>query len=191
MQNKKYECILIGVSAGGMNALQQILPFLPFNFPIPIVIVQHLHPQQGKFHIQFFNGKCKLNVFEAQEKDKVEPGNIYFAPANYHLLIEMNKSFSLSVDPKINFSRPSIDVLFDSALEAYGDKLIGIILTGANNDGSESLKSINQVGGLTIVQNPQNAEVDAMPKNAIKKHNPDFILTLNEIKDFLLSLMNT
>ncbi len=188
MLQSKYECVLIGVSAGGMTALQQILPFLPKNFPLPVVIVQHLHPQQGNFHIKFYSTKCDISVSEALEQMPILPGNVYFAPANYHLLIEETKVFSLSVDPKVNFSRPSIDVLFESAIEAYGEKIIAIILTGANNDGASSLKMVHKAGGFTIVQDPINAEVDAMPKNAIKLHKPSKILSLVEIKDFLLSL---
>ncbi len=188
MLQKKYECVLIGVSAGGMTALQQILPFLPQNFSLPIVIVQHLHPHQGNFHIKFYSSKCQVLVSEATEQSAILAGNVYFAPANYHLLIEESKVFSLSVDPKVNFSRPSIDVLFESAIEAYGDKLVAIILTGANNDGAKSLKMLHDAGGFTIVQDPSEAEVDAMPKNAIKLHNPSKVLKLNEIKDFLLAL---
>lgn len=190
MSNKKYECILIGVSAGGMTALQKFLPFLPSDFSIPVIIVQHLHPQQGSFHIQFFDEKCNLKVSEALEKNKIKPGNIYFAPANYHLLIESDKTFSLSVDSKVNYSRPSIDVLFESAIDVYEDKIIGIILTGANNDGAASLKLIHDLGGLTIVQQPSEAEVSAMPKNALRLHHPDMILTLKEMVDLFKELEN-
>ncbi len=187
MKEKKFECVLIGVSAGGMTALQQILPFLPSNFPIPVIIVQHLHPQQGTFHIKFYSSKCAVKVCEAHEKEQIKPGVVYFAPANYHLLIEENRNFSLSVDPKVNFSRPSIDVLFESAFEAYGNKIIAIILTGANNDGSQGLKLITDNDGFTIVQDPAEAEVNAMPKNAIKLREPSRVLKLLEIREFLLS----
>lgn len=190
MQNKKYECIVIGVSAGGMSALQQFLPFLPSDFSLPIIIVQHLHPQQGNFHIEFYDSKCNLRVSEANEKTKIKAGNIYFAPANYHLLVEEDRTFSLSVDPKINYSRPSVDVLFESAIDVCREKVIGVVLTGANNDGAAALKLIKEIGGLTIVQNPNEAEVNAMPRSAIRAHKPDFILTLDEIKDFFLNLRN-
>lgn len=187
MKNK-FECIVIGVSAGGMTAMQQILPFLPKDFPLPIIIVQHLHPHQSNYHIQFFNKKCKIPVKEAQEKENIRPGIIYFAPANYHLLVEYDRTFSLSVDRKVNYSRPSIDVLIESAIEVYRNKLIGIILTGANNDGAKALMTLTLSGGCSIVQNPKTAEVDAMPKNAINLLKPSHIFDLKEIKDFLLSI---
>jgi two-component system chemotaxis response regulator CheB len=187
MKEKKFECVLIGVSAGGMTALQQILPFLPSNFPMPVIIVQHLHPQQGTFHIKFYNSKCAVKVCEAHEKEQIKDGVVYFASANYHLLIEESRNFSLSVDPKVNFSRPSIDVLFESALEAYDKKIIAIILTGANNDGAYGLKQITENGGFTIVQDPNEAEVNAMPKNAIKLCEPTRIMPLVQIREFLLS----
>lgn len=182
----EYRCIVIGVSAGGMLALSEILPELSTDFPVPIVIVQHLHPNQGKYHIQYFKDHCQLIVKEADELDVIKAGTIYFAAPNYHLLLEENLHFSFSIDRKVNYSRPSIDVMFVSAIDAFDGELIGIILTGANNDGATGLKQIKENGGITIVQDPKNAEVSSMPQAAINLHQPDFILTLHEIKELLI-----
>ena len=128
-------------------------------------------------------------VKEAKAGEKILVGCIYFAPAKYHLLIERNKVFSLSLEPPVNFSLPSIDVLFECASACYKNKLIGLILTGANSDGSQGLKRINDNSGLTLVQDPKTAEVAFMPQAAIDFHKVDYILSLNEIAPFLCQLM--
>lgn len=184
----KYEAVVVGASAGGMEALKTILTALPDSFPIPLVIVQHTSPQSDNYLIRYLNKLCPLNVKEADEKESILSGNVYIAPPNYHLLVERNKTLSLTVEPKISYSRPSIDVLFQSAAEAYTDKLIGIILTGANSDGSTGLKRIKELGGLTIVQEPKSAEVSVMPAAAINVVNVDYILNLSEISYKLIEL---
>lgn len=183
-----YSAVVIGVSAGGMNALGAILPRLPADFPLPIVIVQHISPHSDTFMIRHFNSLSKITVKEADEKESIKPGFAYFAPPNYHLLIEEDHTFSLSIEGRVNYSRPSIDVLFDSALDAYCSKLIGIILTGANNDGSRGLKKIKDCGGLAIVQDPKTAEVSAMPEGALKISKIDHVLKLEEIAPFLIEI---
>ncbi len=184
----RYRAIVIGSSAGGNEALKDILLHLPKEFKIPIVIVQHISPYSENYMTRHLNSICNINVKEADEKDKIIPGNIYIAPPNYHLLIEEDETFSLSVDKKVNYSRPSIDVLFETAAYAYGPSLIGIILTGANNDGSKGLKKIKEAGGLTIVQDPKTAYSDAMPKAAIKTIKVDYILSLEKIAKLLLKI---
>ena len=184
----KYKAILIGVSAGGMNALGHILPGLPEGFPIPVIIVQHVSPQSDNYMIRHFNKLSKITVKEADEKEEIKAGYAYFAPPNYHLLVEADFTFSLSVEGRVNYSRPSIDVLFDTALEAYCTGTVGIILTGANNDGSKGLKHIKDCGGLTIVQDPKTAEVPAMPEAALKACKADHVLDLKEITSFLIRL---
>ena len=184
----KYRAVVIGASAGGTVALQKILPFLPAGFPLPVVIAQHLHPLQDGAAIVHYSGGCELVVKDVEEKESVRPGFVYFAPPNYHLLIEDDNTFSLSVDEKVHFTRPSIDVLFESAADAYGASLIGIILSGANQDGAAGLLRIKQCGGLTVVQDPQDAEVSYMPKAAIEVANPDHILTAEGICKFLIEL---
>lgn len=185
----KYRAVVIGVSAGGMNALGKILPALPGDFPLPLIVVQHISPQSDNYMIRHFDQQSQIRVKEADEKEKIKPGHAYFAPPNYHLLIEEDHTFSLSVEERINFSRPSIDVLFETALDAYCSSLIGIILTGANNDGSKGLKLIKDCGGLTIVQDPQEAEVPAMPEAAIKLSMPDHILKVGQIAPFLIRIV--
>lgn len=183
-----YKAIVIGVSAGGLHALGQILPKLPADFPLAVIIVQHISAQSDNYMIRHFDNITKVTVKEADEKEEILPGIVYFAPPNYHLIVENDFTFSLSVDERVNFSRPSIDVLFETAAEAYGDTLIGIILTGANNDGSRGLKRIKDSGGFTIVQNPAKSEASAMPESAIKMTKVDKILDLDTIADFLIKL---
>lgn len=184
-----YSAVVIGVSAGGMNALGKILPALPADFPIPVIIVQHISPQSDTYMIRHFNNYSRISVVEADEKSEIKPGFAYFAPPNYHLLIEENHTFSLSTEGRVNYSRPSIDVLFESALDAYCSRLIGIILTGANNDGSKGLKKIKDCGGLAIVQDPATAEVAAMPEAALKICRVDHILKLEEMAPFLIKML--
>lgn len=188
MENKKYGAIVIGVSAGGIAALQHILPCLDNNFQIPICIVQHVGKSDENYLVSHFEEHCSLAVKEPGDKEKITPGTIYFAPADYHLLIAADKAFALSVDEKVNFSRPSIDLLFQTASEAYCDDLIGIILTGANSDGAQGLKVIGANGGLTIVQSPETAIVDVMPLAAILATEVDHVLPLDVIAPFLQSL---
>ncbi|TGK02057.1 chemotaxis protein CheB [Leptospira selangorensis] len=184
----RYGAIVIGVSSGGLNALGKILPSLPQNYPIPIVIVQHVSPRSDGYWVESMDKVCKLFVKEADEKESIERGTIYLAPANYHLLVEQDRTFSLSTEAKVNFARPSIDVLFESAAEVYGKELIGLILTGSNSDGALGLKKIKEEGGLTIVQDPETAESSAMPAHAISTTSVDYILPLEEIQKLLIKL---
>jgi len=191
MQRKSpYKAIVIGSSAGGINALTKVLSVLPADFPLPIVIVQHLHPESGH-HLPYILGtKSALKIKQADEKELIKKGWVYLAPPNYHLLIEEDFTFSLSLESPVNYSRPSIDVLFESAIYAYRQHLIGVILTGANHDGSLGLKKIKETGGFTIVQDPKTAEADAMPKAAIEATTIDKILPLQDIGLYLLQLVN-
>ena len=183
-----YEAIVIGVSSGGMNAMKTMFPLLPKEFNIPIIIVQHISANSENLWIRLLNDKSNLEIKEADEKEKIEHGKIYIAPPNYHLLVEKNKTFSLSIDERVNFARPSIDVLFESAAEAYKNKLIGVILTGSNNDGTKGLKLIKEYGGLTIVQDPSTAESGFMPASAIAAMQVDYILSLEGIINLLIKL---
>ena len=188
----KYKAVVIGTSAGGMDALKAPLPTLPHDFPMPVIVVHHISPEsRDNYLIEFFNGLCRLNVKEASEKETVEAGNVYFAPAGYHLLVERDRTFSLSVDKKVQYSRPSVDVLFESAAEVYSSALIGIILTGANSDGAEGLKAIKDNSGLTVVQDPETAESDFMPLAALRASETDHILPLARIAELLIDLAMT
>jgi two-component system, chemotaxis family, protein-glutamate methylesterase/glutaminase len=183
-----YEAIVIGVSSGGMNAMKVMFSLLPKEFNTPIIIVQHISSQSENLWIRLLNDKSNLYIKEADEKESIEHGKVYIAPPNYHLLIERNKTFSLTIDERVNYARPSIDVLFESAAEAYKNKLIGVILTGSNNDGTNGLKRIKEYGGLTIVQDPATAESSYMPASAIAVVQMDYILTLENIIKLLIKI---
>jgi two-component system chemotaxis response regulator CheB len=184
----QYEAIVIGVSSGGMSALKYIFSALPAGFSTPIIIVQHMSARSDNEWIKLLNNKSNLTVKEADEKEKIVSGTTYIAPSNYHLLIEKDKTFSLTIDERVNFARPSIDVLFESAAEAYKNKLIGIVLTGSNNDGAKGIKCIKELGGLTIIQDPETAESSIMPASAIAAVQPDYILSLEKIVLLLIKI---
>ncbi len=177
----EYEAIVMGVSAGGMEALSTILPDLSADFPIPVMVVQHQHPTSDDFLIRYLNERCGLKVKQADEKEDILPGVIYIAPPNYHLMVEEDRTFSLSIDPPVHFARPSIDVLFETAVDAYGPRLVGVILTGASSDGSHGLKRLKESGGLAMVQDPETAESDIMPRAAVDATEVDYVLPLEEI----------
>jgi len=185
-----YEAVVIGTSAGGLEALQKLLSPLPNTFPLPLVAVQHRLPTADQLLPTLLQESCELVVKEADEKELIKSGVVYIAPANYHLLVERNRTFSLSIDAKVSYSRPSIDVLFETAAETYQSALIGIILTGANNDGTTGFQYIKQCGGTTIAQAPQTARVAMMPRSAIEANVVDHILTLTDMADFLQRLCN-
>ena len=182
------DAVFIGASAGGLTALEILLPCLPVHYNLPVIIIQHSHPGSDDFLTRYLNNKCNLIVKQADDKEPVLPGVVYFAPPNYHLLIEMDHSFSLSVEEPVNFARPSIDVLFETAAEAYGSKLMGVILTGASADGARGLMKIKSAGGIAVVQYPRTAEAQIMPKSAISACEVDFILPLEAIGKFLARL---
>lgn len=161
------EALVMGASAGAIAALSQILPKLPQEYRLPVLIVVHQRPEKFSSVAALFQSKCRLPVKEAEDKEPIIPGTVYFAPPDYHLLVEKDKVLSLSTDEPVNYSRPAIDVLFESAAAAYGRRLIGVILTGANHDGARGLKAICTGGGVAWVQDPASAEVSAMPEAAL------------------------
>ena len=183
-----YRAVVIGVSAGGLGALTNIFSGLPANLNLPIATVQHIHPSEDGTLYEILQSQCTLKIKEAQDKEVIQPGVIYFAPPDYHLLVERNETFALSIDEKVNYSRPSIDVLFESAAHVWNSKLIGIILTGASQDGAYGMKIIRELGGLTIAQNPLQAEFPFMPQAAIEFSNVELILSLEEIGRLLGAL---
>ena len=184
----EYDAVVIGVSAGGIEALTKVISRLRPDFPVPLIIVQHRSPEADDFLVGHLNEKSVVTVKEAEGREPLCPGVVYIAPPDYHLLIEEDRTFSLSQEERLHFSRPSIDVLFDTAADAFGPSLVGIILTGANSDGSAGLKKIKEGGGMTIVQDPATAYVSVMPKAAIQATEVDHILPLDEIGLFLNSL---
>jgi len=176
---------VIGASSGAIEALMQILPSLPADLPVPIFIVVHLPSDADSALFELFAPVCRLAVKEAEDKEQIRPGVAYFAPANYHLLVESERVLSLSVDPPELFSRPSINVLFESAADAYGSGLIGIILTGASNDGAHGLSVVSVAGGLALAQDPRTAQAAAMPQAALEACPSAKSMSLREISALL------
>jgi two-component system chemotaxis response regulator CheB len=182
------ELVVIGCSLGGMNALQVILSNLTRDFCVPIAVAQHRHKKSNEGLPAYFRRQTDLKVVDAEDKQWIQPGHVYFAPADYHLLIERNGArgeLSLSVDEAVRYSRPSIDVLFESAADAYKDRVVGVVLTGANDDGAHGAARIKARGGIVIAQEPETAEAPAMPKAAIQAAQVDRILRLEDIAPFL------
>lgn len=182
------EAVVIGTSAGGLAALSRLVSGLSSHFPLPILVVQHVPAGTPTQLAEIFQRKTGLRVKEADEKEALRPATLYFAPPGYHLLLESDRSLSLSQDDAVHFSRPSIDVLFESAADALGPALLGILLTGANEDGAAGLAAIHHAGGLTIVQDPAEAEVDTMPRAALQRLAPDYLLPLRDIHQLLREL---
>jgi len=185
MNGTRPQAIVIGASAGALEALSAILPALNTGFDLPVMIVVHIPPDKRSVLAELFQAKCRINVMEAEDKEPIRAGTAYFAPPDYHLLIEGNRTLALSSDEAVLFSRPSIDVLFESAADAYGPALIGIVLTGANQDGASGLRAIVDAGGKAIVQTPQGAFASAMPEAAIAMCPTAEILSLDAILSFL------
>lgn len=183
---RRFSAVAIGVSSGGLRALEAVLGRLPADFPLPLLIVQHIGAEAGDSLARLLDERCALHVKEADEHEAVCPGTAYLAPANYHLLVEADRTLTLSVDPPVSFARPSVDVLFESAAAAYGAELIGVVLTGANTDGSRGLAAIRQLGGLAVVQDPAEAESRPMPLAALAATPVDHVLPLAGIADLLL-----
>jgi two-component system chemotaxis response regulator CheB len=184
---KRVQCkaVVLGVSAGGFHALSAVLPYLDRELPVPVFIVQHLSPLADTYLVEHLQEICQVEVKPAEDKETPRPAVIYLAPPDYHLLIEADYSLALSLEDRVNYSRPSIDVLFESAAEVYFDTLIGVIMTGANTDGSKGLVKIKRCGGLTVVQAPETAEVDIMPRSAIESVEVDYIVPLDKLGVFL------
>lgn len=184
-----YQAIVMGVSAGGIAALKAILPRLPETMCQPVIIVQHMSPDADDFLVQYFDKQCNLRVKEAEDKMPIKSRTIYFAPANYHLLVEEDKTFGLSTAERVQFSRPAIDVLFDTAAETFRDRLMGVILTGANSDGTSGIRTIRAFGGYAVAQSPETAEAPAMPGSAIDA-GVDMVLDLEKIAPFINQMMS-
>jgi two-component system chemotaxis response regulator CheB len=179
------QAVVIGASAGALDALSSILPELPSNYPLPVMVVVHIPAHKESLLPSLLAAKCEMKVHEAEDKEPLAPGTIYVAPPDYHLLVEKDGSLSLSNDEEIMFSRPSIDALFESAADAFGDGLIGILLTGANDDGATGLKTIVEAGGTALIQEPSEAASPTMPLAAIKACPHAQVMGLTQIRDWL------
>ena len=188
MTSRSVHAIVIGASAGGVEALSVLLPALPAGLLASVFIVLHIPRDAPSMLQEVFEPRCALPVLEAEDKLPVFAGTVYFAPPDYHLLIDAGPHLALSSDELVNFSRPSIDVLFESAADVYGAGLLGILLTGANQDGAAGLDAVAKAGGMTIVQDPATARSPQMPEAAIRRRLPDKVLTLDQIAQYLRSL---
>lgn len=182
-----YSIVAIGTSWGGLAALTQLLGNLPSDFPIPIAVVQHRSKESERLLPQLLQDATKLKVCEVEDKDALEPGTVHLAPADYHALIDTGL-ITLTVEDPVRYSRPSIDLLFMSAADTYRECAIGIVLTGANEDGSRGLQHIVKRGGLALVQDPKDSEVPIMPTAALKAVPAAEVLSLKGIAARLIEL---
>jgi len=182
------ELVIVGASAGGIEALFLLLADLPADWRLPLVVLLHLPEGHESHLVEVFRYRVPFAVEEAQDKAPIEAGTLYFAAPGYHLSVERDASFSLSCEAPVHYSRPSIDLLMMSAADAYGERVAGFLLTGANDDGARGLRQIHQAGGLTAVQDPAVAHVPTMPQAAIDADPPDFVLPLAGLHDLLLQL---
>lgn len=177
--------VVIGASAGAVQALLTILPALPADFPLPVLVAVHVPSDRDNVLVPLLQARCRLPVIEAQDKETALPGRIYFAPSDYHLLAESDGGLALSSEEPVNYSRPSIDVLFESAADAYREGLVGVILTGANNDGATGLKAVLDNGGEAVVERPSEAYASAMPEAALAACAGATVMGLEEIANYL------
>lgn len=179
--SRSWEAVVIGGSAGAFKAFSEIVRSLPADFALPLLLVQHLHPNDQGLFARNLAGIARLPVVEPCDKELIAPGCIYAAPADYHMLVERNGTIALSTGERVNWSRPSIDVLFESAALAWGERVIAVILTGASSDGTAGIRAVKAAGGLTIAQDPATAEYPLMPRAAIDSGAVDRVLTMAEL----------
>jgi two-component system chemotaxis response regulator CheB len=182
---KQIELVVIGASSGGLDVLITLLQRLPDHYLIPTVVVLHQRPNRSSGVPKMLAKYTHMQVQEPEDKQGIEAGNLYVAPPNYHLLIDSDKVFSLSLDAPLNYCRPSIDMAFESAAEAYRSHLVGCVLTGANSDGADGVRYIKQNDGYVLVQDPAQATVDSMPRAAIAAAEVDEVLNIEQIAECL------
>lgn len=180
--------VVAGASAGAVEALSAILPALPAGCPFPVLVVVHVPPDRKSALVDLFRAKCRVDVREAEDKEPLAPGTVYFAPPDYHLLVERGGRLSLSSEEPVLHSRPSIDALFESAADAFGPGLVGVVLTGANADGARGLRAVADAGGVALVQHADGAYASAMPSAALAACPAARAMTLDEIATHLSTL---
>ena len=191
LAGRRIEAVVIGASAGGIEALLALLPALPASMPFAVLCILHMPPDRDSRLAELFAERVRVRVREAADKEEIRSGTVYFAVPGYHLSVERDRTFSLSCEPPVHFARPAIDVLMESAADAYGSALAGVLLTGANQDGADGMARIRACGGLTIVQDPQEAQSATMPEQAIAKCAPHLVLPLADIAALLPTLERT
>ena len=182
-QARHCKAVVIGCSTGGLQALMAVLPGLAPDLPVPVVLVCHTGAEDVDLLCDLLGRSCPLPVREAEERQQAQPGVVHVAPSGYHLYLERDRSFTLSIDPKVCYVRPAVDVLFESAADVWKSSLLGIVLTGANDDGAAGLARIRKAGGYGIVQNPAEAVAAQMPQAALRTAGADEILSLREIAE--------
>jgi two-component system chemotaxis response regulator CheB len=183
-----YELVVVGASAGGLHAVRTLLRDLPADIGVAVAVAQHRSADSMRGSLEsILQEQTRMHVLEAGDKDPIEPGHVYLAPPDYHLLVEPG-SFALSIDERVQYARPSIDVLFESAADAYRERVIGIVLTGSNEDGAAGLAAVKRAGGVAIVQDPGTADWREMPEAALKRTAADAVLPLEEIALFVYGL---
>jgi two-component system chemotaxis response regulator CheB len=183
IRTRRVDAVVIGASAGGVQALAEILPALRPDCGAPIFVVLHLPRERPSRLAEIFAAKCAVPVREALDKDPVEPGVVYFAPPDYHLLLDAGPQVVLSVDDLVHYSRPSVDVLFESAADLYGDRLMAVVLTGANEDGTSGLAAVCDAGGWAVVQDPTTAQAPTMVLSALRRCPDATVLGLSAIAE--------
>jgi len=179
------DAIVIGVSAGGFKVLEKLITGLKRDLTTPIIIVQHISSLAENYIVTYLDERTELYVKEVEEKENIQAGTVYIAPPNYHILVERNKTLSLTVDKRVSYARPSIDVLFETAAEVYQHKLLGVVLTGANSDGTHGCKAVKKWGGMVVAQDPDEAEFNEMPLSVIQENVQDRIMTINALIEFI------
>ncbi len=185
---RNVDAAVIGASAGGVEVLSALLPRLPVLCRVSFLIVIHIPRERPSLLPQVFASRCLLPVREAEDKEPVAPGTVYFAPADYHLLVDRGPALALSGDEPVHFSRPSIDVLFESAADIYGERLLGVLLTGSSQDGAQGLAAISRAGGRTVVQDPASAAVPVLPEAALRPASVDAVLSLDGLEELFLRM---
>jgi two-component system chemotaxis response regulator CheB len=186
--DRKFKAVVIGGSAGSFPLVVDILAGLPKNFPLPVLLCLHRLKHIRHGFVEALNIKSNIQVIEPEDKESIKPGKAYLAPSNYHMFVEIGNTCALSTEDMVKFSRPSIDLTFDTASYVYRNYMIGIMLSGANTDGAEGFQKAHQRGAFTIVQNPEEATIKTMPEGALKLVKPDLVLDIADIVKFLQQL---
>lgn len=184
----RIDAVAIGASAGGVEALCRLLPALPASTRAVVFVVLHLPRERPSLLASIFQAKCVLPVLEAQDKEPVTPGTVYVAAPDYHLLLDEGPRIALSTDEPVNFSRPAIDVLFESAADIYRDRLLAVVLTGGNHDGAAGLAAVQRCGGIAVVQQPESAQVALMPAAALQRNPTSLVMSIGDIGSLLATL---
>jgi two-component system chemotaxis response regulator CheB len=184
-----FDVVAIAASAGGISALQTVLAELPEDFPVPILVVQHLDPRHRSLLAEILSRRCRLAVAEAREGDALRPGNVYIAPPNQHLLVNSDETLTLSQSELVHFVRPSADLLFESLAGSHQDRVVAVVLTGTGTDASMGVQAVKKMGGTVVAQDEASSEFFGMPGSAIATGDVDFVLPLSDIGPALVTLV--